>query len=189
MFGIDYHLMTTGVHEGVAVVFDMTGVTLGHVARLNLMAIKKFLNYLQDGINLRLKEFHWVNTVPFLDKIMMMIKPFMKKELIDILHFHTGMETLYPFVPQNVLTSEYGGQAGDSKELNGKQAKLSMLFHGLNFFVKFLERFWDDVFACKDFYLEDERVKKVDEKKRVGKSKYSDDAYGMDGNFKRLDID
>ena len=111
--------MAQGFQEGVSVVFDMTGITLGHIARLNLMAIKKFLNYLQDGINLRLKEFHWVNVVPFLDKIMMMIKPFMKKELIDILHFHTGMETLYPFVPKELLTEEYGGKAGNSAEIRG----------------------------------------------------------------------
>lgn len=32
----------------------------------------------------RLKGFHVINVVPFVDKVMAFMKPFMKKELLDI---------------------------------------------------------------------------------------------------------
>lgn len=32
----------------------------------------------------RIKGFHFINIVPFMDKLMSIIRPFMKKELLDV---------------------------------------------------------------------------------------------------------
>lgn len=38
-----------GLMEGAYIVFDMKGTVLGHVPRINLMAVKKYLFYIQVG--------------------------------------------------------------------------------------------------------------------------------------------
>lgn len=44
---------------------------------------------------------------------MTLIRPFVKKELYDVMHFHTdGFESLYEHVPKDILPLEYGGDAG-----------------------------------------------------------------------------
>ncbi|XP_017781316.1 PREDICTED: uncharacterized protein LOC108566105 [Nicrophorus vespilloides] len=54
------------------------------VMKLGLLSKKKYLIYLQDAIPFRLKAFHFVNAIPFMDKFMAIMKPFMKKELMDM---------------------------------------------------------------------------------------------------------
>lgn len=53
-----------------------------HLTRVNLGSIKKFFAYLQDGVPGKLRAIHVLNVVYFFDKILSMIKPFMKAEIL-----------------------------------------------------------------------------------------------------------
>lgn len=110
----------SGAVHGYTFVLDMEGVTMGHVARLTISTIRKFLHFLQEAMPVRLKGIHLTNVVPFIDKILMLIKPFMKKELLEILHLHSKPETLYPFVQKECLIKELGGNAGSLMEIQSK---------------------------------------------------------------------
>lgn len=81
---IDLWLYTEGTAKGHVIVIDMAGVTFGHVGRLSPMGIKKYLYYLQEAIPIRLKGLHFINTNAVMDVILSMMKPFMKKELMDV---------------------------------------------------------------------------------------------------------
>lgn len=49
---------------------------------------------------------------------MSIIRPFLKKEVAKLLHVHkAGSETLFDFVPRELLPIEYGGTNGSIKEL------------------------------------------------------------------------
>lgn len=49
---------------------------------------------------------------------MALVRPFLKKELFDVMHFHTsGYESLYEHVPKNLLPIEYGGNAGNIDDI------------------------------------------------------------------------
>jgi hypothetical protein len=49
---------------------------------------------------------------------MTIIRPFVKKELFENMHFHTNnYETLYEFIPQELLPNEYGGSYGTIDEI------------------------------------------------------------------------
>lgn len=44
---------------------------------------------------------------------MSVIKPFVKKEIFDAMHFHTsGYESLHEFISPEILPEEYGGSGG-----------------------------------------------------------------------------
>lgn len=45
----DMWLMQDGIAEGHAIVVDMDGSTLAHLAKVNIIAMKKFMFYIQVG--------------------------------------------------------------------------------------------------------------------------------------------
>ncbi|KAM0734184.1 Alpha-tocopherol transfer protein-like [Formica fusca] len=166
---IDLWLYTQGTCNGHVILFDMKNVSFGHVGRLSPMGLKKFLYYLQEGLPVRLKGFHFMNASPVIDVILNMMRPFMKKQLMDMFHMHTTNDTLEKFVPLEVLPNEAGGQAGPIQELHEKQIKKM-----------------EDHVA---WFQEEEANHRVNEALRPGKAKTATDLFGVEGSFKKLEID
>ena len=81
---LDTWLSTEGTIPGHIIVIDMIGTVIGHVGRLNLTVAKKCLLYLQDALPVRLKQIHVMNASSVVDIMLGMVKPFMKKELLDM---------------------------------------------------------------------------------------------------------
>ncbi|KMQ87735.1 alpha-tocopherol transfer [Lasius niger] len=158
-----------GSSPGFIYVADATGVSLGHMGRINPMSIKKLLYYLQNALPARLKAVHIINMSPVAEVIYNMFKPFIKAELIHLVHFHSSMENASKYFPIEALPNELGGKAGPIQEL-------------LNAEIKKMENF-------REWFLEDERINRVNESLRIGKSKTCNDLFGMDGTFRKLEID
>lgn len=55
-----------------------------HLTRLKLGTIKKFLSYVQEGLPTQLKAVHVLHATYIFEKILIILKPFMKKELFDM---------------------------------------------------------------------------------------------------------
>ncbi|XP_050430456.1 alpha-tocopherol transfer protein-like isoform X2 [Adelges cooleyi] len=102
-----------GTCPGYIILFDMRGVRLGHLTRLSISSLRKFFTFIQEGLPVRLKGIHVVNTQSIIDKVMMLIKPLMKKELISMVHFYpeSDLEKVYNTVPKECLFEDYGGMA------------------------------------------------------------------------------
>lgn len=79
------------------------------------------------------------------------------------------MESASKYFSIQVLPNELGGEAGPIQELVNAQ-------------IKKIENF-------REWFLEDERINRVDESLRINKSKTSNDLFGVDGSFKKLEID
>ncbi|XP_075166189.1 alpha-tocopherol transfer protein-like [Haematobia irritans] len=166
---MDIWIQTIGVVRGLIFAIDLQGVKLGHVARIGILDMKKFLYYLQEAIPIRMHGFHFVNPVPFMDKILALMTPFMKKELQNVLRMHSCLNEFYKYVPQEMLPKEIGGDLPHSKELR--------------------EVFYGTLRSSRNEILEFERTHLIDEAKRPGKAKSASDLFGVQGSFKKLDID
>ncbi|XP_053689387.1 alpha-tocopherol transfer protein-like [Sabethes cyaneus] len=142
----DILLWEEGCNEGHVLIIDMNGLHLGHLPKLGIFTLKSFLYYIQEALPIRLKGVHLINAVPFIDTIMMMIKPFLKKELLQIFHIHQKEETVYPFVPKHLLPKEYGGQAPSRVDMT--------------------RQLYGNAINCRNFLLQEDRLQKVDETKR-----------------------
>lgn len=60
-----------------------------------------------------------------MDKVLALMRPFMKKELMDVMHLHSTMDTFIDkHVPGKMLPNEYGGEAGTVKDIQGLCAKI-----------------------------------------------------------------
>lgn len=79
---IDLCLSTRGPRDGAIFLFDMKGVGLMHLLRVNLSSIRKFFHYVQECVPGKLRAIHVMNVVPFMDKILALIKPFIKAEIL-----------------------------------------------------------------------------------------------------------
>ncbi|KAJ6636959.1 Alpha-tocopherol transfer protein-like [Pseudolycoriella hygida] len=172
LFGMitDLWFAENDLREGYATVIDMKGTTLMHLARINIVALRKFMFYIQDALPIRLKAIHFINTVSFMDKVLALMRPFMKKELMDILHFHSTMDTFVDkFVPRNALPDEYNGTGGKMNKMQDEAC--------------------NHVRNNAKYFEEEELTKRVNEKLRQGKPHGDGDIYGIDGSFKQLSFD
>ncbi|KAF6201645.1 hypothetical protein GE061_004038 [Apolygus lucorum] len=109
----DTVLSEDGLMPGYIVVFDMKGTSLGHLARVSTMMhlVRSFMIYIQECHPARLKGVHVINTASFMDKVLSLVKPLMQSELIQLLHLHSDLESLKPFIPIDLLPEDYGGDS------------------------------------------------------------------------------
>ncbi|KAL0129291.1 hypothetical protein PUN28_004178 [Cardiocondyla obscurior] len=168
---VDLWLYIEGTAKGHVIVIDMANVTFAHAARLSPLGIKKYLYYLQEALPVRLKGLHFINTNAVMDIVLSMMKPFMKKELMDVLHIHASpKDTLPKFMPLEAFPCDVG--------LDGKSRPWKEQYEEI---LKNLE-------DHREWFLQDEVTGRVNETLRVGKSKTMD-LFGVEGSFKKLDID
>lgn len=70
--------------DGLVVLIDLKGLSLLHVTKLRLGPLRKFFQYVQEGYSCKIKQIHVLNTVYFIDKILIIMKPLMSKELYNM---------------------------------------------------------------------------------------------------------
>ncbi|XP_045461023.1 clavesin-1-like [Harmonia axyridis] len=157
-----------GTQKGLRYCFDVKNISLGHVAKLSLVTLKKFFLYLQEGMPIRLKGLHYINANPILDKALILVKPFLKKEVLAMLTIHPSLdENMKKYIPLECFPSDYGGKCDTSSSLYEQTKKA--LFENEEFF-------------------EHQDKQLVDESKRSGKPKNASDIFGVEGTFKKLDL-
>ncbi|KAK6636532.1 hypothetical protein RUM43_010194 [Polyplax serrata] len=111
-----------GPQNGLIMLFDMKGVKLSHVIKLPIYSVRKSLEYIQaritkapdrlaDAIPVKLKSIHVVNVHSLIDKIMLLVKPFLRKKFLELLHFHKeNDEEIYKTIPKRCMPENYGGE-------------------------------------------------------------------------------
>lgn len=138
----------------------------------------------------RVKGIHIINPAPFFNQLLALLKPFLKKELLDELHFHMDIKNLFPYIQQDALPSDYGGSFHSIKKAHG-----SYYLNTILIIFKLLEDFflteisYNRVKENREFFMDDERTRRANEKLRRGQTKVQDDMYGLDGSFKKLAFD
>lgn len=161
----DTCLNKQGPRPGIIFLYDMKGVSLGHLTRVRIGTIRKFFHYLQEGLPAKLCAIHVFNVVPFFDKILTLIKPFMKAEIFNMMHLHPSnmnMEEFYAkHVPKSSLPSDFGGDCPSVSEMH--------------------EAFKKEFMNMKDFFATDEKTTFGDRK-----IEKPDD---IQSKFKKLEID
>uniref|UniRef100_A0A182JQ25 CRAL-TRIO domain-containing protein n=1 Tax=Anopheles christyi TaxID=43041 RepID=A0A182JQ25_9DIPT len=156
---VDIQLWEEGCKNGSILIIDMDGIHLGHLPKLGIFTLKDLLYFILEGLPIRLKGLHLTNVVPFIDRIMTMVRPFMKKELLEMLHLHTKMHTLFPYIPQHLLPSDYGGMARPRKSLR--------------------DDLYNHTIECGDHLASYDKVKRVDESKRIAKLRTMGNLFGL----------
>lgn len=93
----DVWLLTEGTNNGYIYFADASGLSFGHIARISPLGLKKYLYYIQEAAPIRLMGIHFINAPPAMELLMNMMKPFMKKEMIDMVNIKIRINQLKLF--------------------------------------------------------------------------------------------
>lgn len=108
----------------LVVVVDMKGVNFMHLTCIKMGVIKTFLDFVQEALPLKIKAVHVLNTNYLFDKILSIIKIFIRSELMKIIIPHPSnmeMDTFFKdHVPSSCMPEEYGGDLASCDVLNQK---------------------------------------------------------------------
>lgn len=107
------------LESGEIIIFDMKNLTFKHLTKLVISTLRLYFRYLQDAFPVRIVQLHVINCTPLINKAMMCIKPFIYAKLYNALKFHNAgsYDSLYEFVPREILPIDYGGQEVSMAEL------------------------------------------------------------------------
>ncbi|CAH0674614.1 unnamed protein product [Chilo suppressalis] len=95
------------------VLLDVKDISLKFITKFNVSIARKLAKYQEDALPIRLKQIHLVNAPPFIDKIFGLMKPFLKQEVTDMVHFHSPKsDSLYKYFDKDDLPDDYGGTRG-----------------------------------------------------------------------------
>lgn len=125
---------TMGSSAGDLIVYDMTGTSFGHLPKLNVSGLKNILQYLQEGLPVRLKGVHIINAIPFVDILVNMMTPFMKKELLDMFHVSKTSDVLPTLMASSMLPQDYGGEGKSMEEL--REVTMQLVNSHRDFYIK-----------------------------------------------------
>ncbi|XP_068204368.1 retinol-binding protein pinta-like isoform X4 [Palaemon carinicauda] len=155
--------------RGVELVLDAGELSFQHAAQMTPQKIKMVSVLTQEGYPMRPKGLNYINTPAAFDTVFNIFKSFMKEKMKKRVHIHgSDLESLYKQVPKECLPVEYGGTNGTIEEIK-------------DYWLKRVD-------ARRDWLLEDEKYG-VDESKRPGKPKTTADLFGIEGSFRKLNID
>uniref|UniRef100_A0A0K8TNI0 Putative phosphatidylinositol transfer protein sec14 n=1 Tax=Tabanus bromius TaxID=304241 RepID=A0A0K8TNI0_TABBR len=154
---------------GQIIILDLTNVSKSHLMQFDVMFIKKLTMIMQDGSPLRQKGTHYINTTHGFETLLNIFLSFVNEKTKKRILVHgKDMESLYKHVPKKLLPSEYGGEAGPIQDIID---------------------YWENkVMSYRDYFLEEEEYG-VNEKLRPGKPRNAEDLFGVDGTFRKLNID
>ena len=154
---------------GEIVVLDTSFFNLKHAAQITPMFAKKFLNFVQNAVGFKVKQFNIVNAPALVDTFLKFLSPFLKEKLRNRICLHRNIESLFDQIPKSMAPEEFGGTAG---KIQPHSDKLATLING-----KFSS------------WLKEQENIKSDETKRTVKPQWCDDLFGLDGTFKQLNVD
>ncbi|XP_061395849.1 alpha-tocopherol transfer protein-like [Musca vetustissima] len=164
MWEDDYAIVNGFVH-----IMDLKGWTKEHFFQVTPSLMKKMTVYSEEAMPLRPKASHAINAPSIFESVFNMLKPMMSKKQVDrMVIYGSNIEKMYEKIPLKYLPKEYGGENGSIPEIIDTWHK------------KFLE--------YSDYFAEDAKYG-TDEQLRPGKPVDFDNLFGMEGSFRKLNVD
>jgi len=156
--------------KGIVLIQDMSGMGAIHAKQINPSMAKKAITIWQEGNPIMPKAMHFLNMPSVMVAIFNMFQGLQKEKLRkrNVIHPKGSLEKLHESVGLDVLPKEYGGT-------NGTLADLT-------------EYWLAEMEANRDWLIQQTKYK-TEESKRPGKPKLHSDFFGIEGSFRKLEID
>ncbi|CAO1434153.1 unnamed protein product [Diamesa hyperborea] len=146
---------------------DLKGIGFKFMSQMTISMIKK-LSLLLEAFPIRVKAIHIINPPKNFDRLYKLFLSVASDKLKRRFFLHGSLEELHKKIPQSELPADYGGSLGNLSDLAVKW-KQELIEH-------------------REWFIEDSNYG-VNEKLRLGESCSKSSLFGVDGNFRSLNID
>jgi len=156
--------------KGLVLIQDMAGMTASHAAQVNPALAKKAMTVWQDASPQNPKAMHFLNMPGVIETVFRMMQTLQKEKMRkrNVVHSKGDYSQLIDDIGADILPKEYGGN---------------------NVSVDVLRDFWKKETEENRNWFLDQSKYKTDESKRTGKPKNHSDIFGIEGSFRKLEID
>ncbi|KAK9507042.1 hypothetical protein O3M35_008871 [Rhynocoris fuscipes] len=108
---IETTLRCEGLFKGYIIIGNANSTTLRHFPLTTFPMLRKLVTFVQESIPIQLKALHVINLSRTAEKIYHLIKPFLKRDLITLIHIHTkGITSLHQSITPDLLPTELDGE-------------------------------------------------------------------------------
>lgn len=113
------HITNDELVNGEISVCDMGSFSFTHFLKSasNLTVMRGYMRYVQDAVPTKIVQNHFINCSWMMHKFMAVVRPLLKKEVMETLHFHTSLDSLHEALPKEYLPEEFGGTAGSMENI------------------------------------------------------------------------
>ncbi|ALC40762.1 CG30339 [Drosophila busckii] len=154
--------------SGYVEILDLSKMSLSFLAQMDFPLFKKMGVFAEKAQPTRVKGIHLVNCPKEAVTVLNLAKSLMPTKLQQRFYIYKNLEELYKVIPREYLPEEYGGS-------NGRIAEI-------------IAQMESDIRAYTD-YLQQDSQYGVNEQLRPGKRLNPDTLFGIEGSFRKLDID
>lgn len=153
---------------GEIALLDWKGVTLKHLAKMYPIVTMKALKIYIEAYSARISGVHNINVPSFFDNFIAVLKPFLPEKLLKKVTISKNLEELHDKIPKEHLPCDYGGERESLEELNDK-------------WTEEIKAHWS-------------KIKELNEMMECETCEYeirkrNDNLFGIDGNFKQINLD
>lgn len=107
---------------GIVIILDLLDLSLRQALRITPRFCKALVEFLQEGIGLRLKGYHVVNQSKIVDMLFAMTRPFIAEKYLKRIYFHgKDWSALHKHVSAECLPEAYGGTLKSAEQSYGPQ--------------------------------------------------------------------
>jgi len=156
--------------KGTVMLNDLQGAGPQHALMMNPVSAKKMVMLLQEAYPARPKGMHFLNFPPAMQAVYNLMQSFQKEKMRqrNKIHPKGDYASLWAEVGKEVLPTEYGGEGGPVADIEDK---------------------WQTKVMENKSWLMEQARHKSNETLRPGKPRSHADIFGIEGSFRRLDID
>ncbi|XP_013167567.1 PREDICTED: alpha-tocopherol transfer protein-like [Papilio xuthus] len=150
-------------------IFDLTNVSFHNSVQMTPALLTKLIFYLRFCYGAKIKGIHFVNMPSFIIPIINILKKLMKPKVAKRIYVYSSFNDLNNLISKTILPKEYGGDEITCDEIteNWRKALQSDA--------------WIEYFAEEDKVMSDEALRT--------RILNSDDFFGLEGSFRKLEVD